>query len=201
MRLTRLLLRCSFWAAVVVVPPVAGLMLAANAFDWSLNLTTCMPIGLYQRGPAPKVLKDGDQVFFCPNPNTPSLQQAIHDRWLEVAPQGHWHCPDGLMPFEKLVVATGGQTVKITRHGVIAHGKLLPNSKVIQSIEHGHIRMIHLPFGSYKIPHGHFWDYAPGNYAFTSAYYGPVPDKSILGSIRPVPFLTIPGSQFWQTHG
>ena len=199
--LTKLLLRSAFWFSVITVPPVAGIMAASEAFGWSLNLTTCMPVGLYQRGPTPKRLRDGDEVFFCPNPNTPALQQAIKNRWLEYAPGGKWHCQDGLMPFEKFVVATPGQVVKITHKGVITDGRLLPNSQIIPSIEEGRIRMIHLPYGRYVVPKGQFWDYAPGNYAFTSTYYGPVAIKSILGSIRPVPFLTIPGSQFWQRRG
>ncbi|MBN6742831.1 S26 family signal peptidase [Acidithiobacillus sp. MC6.1] len=201
MKLTRLLLRGTFWLSLAVVPPVAGVIIASQAFGWSLNLTTCMPVGLYQRGPVPRHLEDGDQVFFCPDQNNPAMRQAIKNRWLEYAPRGKWHCPDRLMPFEKFVAATAGQSVEITPNGVIANGHLLQNSKVLQSIDGGRIHMVHLPYGRYKVPPGMFWDYAPGNFAFTSSYYGPVPVRSILGSIRPVPFLTIPGSQFWQKHG
>ncbi len=201
MKRTRLLIRLIFWSGSILAALAAILILASEAFGWSLNITTCMPIGLYQRGPAPKVIKDGDQVFFCPDPRSPAMQQAIRGRWLEYAKNGLWHCPDGLMPFEKFVVATAGQVVKITHKGVIANGKLLPNSKVIQTIEDGRVKVIHLHFGTYTVPKGYFWDYAPGNFAFTSAYYGSVPVKNILGSIRPVPFLTIPGSQYWQKHG
>ncbi|MBU2819407.1 conjugal transfer protein TraF, partial [Acidithiobacillus ferrooxidans] len=56
---------------------------------------------------------------------------------------------------------------------------------------------IHLPYRTYTVPKGMFWDYAQGNFAYTSAYYGPIPIANILGSVRPVPWLTIPGSQFW----
>lgn len=200
MKLTKLLLRSAFWFSVVIVLPVAGIMAASEAFGWSLNLTTCMPLGLYQRGQKPKHLKDGDEVFFCPNPNSPAMQLALKERWLEHALGGNWHCQDGLMPFEKFVVATPGQVVRITRQGIIANGHLLPNSRVIQSIEDGRIKMIHLPYGRYIVPKGKFWDYAPGNFAFTSTYYGPVAISRILGSIHPVPGLTIPGSQFWMKH-
>ncbi len=107
---------------------------------------------------------------------------------------------DGLNGDPAAVSFTPGQVVRITRQGIIANGHLLPNSRVIQSIEDGRIKMIHLPYGRYIVPKGKFWDYAPGNFAFTSTYYGPVAISRILGSIHPVPGLTIPGSQFWMKH-
>lgn len=193
----KLLLNVGFYGLAVVVTATAGLTLAARAFDWSFNRTTCMPVGFYQRGPAPKHLKVGDRVFFCPPVQGAAMHQAMSGLWLEYAPHGHWHCADHLMPFMKEVVALPGQKVTITKRGVLANGKRLPNSKVVTSIEDGKLKVIHLPNGTYTVPKGTFWDYAPGNFAYTSAYYGPVPIKNILGSIQPVPLLTIPGSQFW----
>lgn len=175
----------------------AGIGLAASYAGWSFNDTTCMPIGFYQRGPVPRHLKVGDRVFFCPPVTGPAMHQAITARWLSFAPHGKWDCADHLMPFMKFVVALPGQTVDVTKKGVIANGKILPNSKVVTSIWDGKLKVIHLPYGKYTVPKGMFWEYAPGNKAYTSAYYGPVPEKNILGSVHPVPFLTIPGSQYW----
>lgn len=174
-----------------------ALMGAAKMDHWSFNITTCMPIGFYQRGPVPKTIQDGDTVFFCPPVGSPAMHQAMSGLWLEYAPHGQWDCQDHLMPFMKEVVATPGQKVIVTKKGVIADGKRLPNSRVVTSIEDGKLKVIHLPYGTYTVPKRQFWDYAPGNFAYTSAYYGPVPVKNIRGSIHPVPFLTIPGSQFW----
>ena len=187
----------------------AGVGLAATIFTtsaliglakyngWSFNMTTCMPVGFYQRGPIPKALKDGDTVFFCPPVGSPAMKQAMSGLWLEYAPHGQWACQDHLMPFMKEVVALPGQKVEVTKTGVIVHGKHLPNSRVVTAIESGKIPVIHLPYGVYTVPKEQFWDYAPGNFAYTSAYYGTVPMKNILGSVHPVPFLTIPGSQYW----
>lgn len=178
---------------------VAGVSLiaAARLEHWSFNATTCMPLGLYQRGPAPKHLKVGDRIFFCPPVHGKAMHQAITGMWLEFAPHGQWHCADHLMPFMKFVAALPGQSVNITHKGVIADGKRLPNSKIVRSIMDGKLKVIHLPYGKYIVPKGMFWDYAPGNFAYTSAYYGPVPIKNIRGSVKPVPYLTIPGSQYW----
>ena len=189
------LLNIGFAGLAITVLGTAAVMAAAKADHWSLNVTTCMPVGFYQRGPVPETLKDGDQVFFCPPVKGRAMHQAMSGLWLEYAPHGEWHCADHLMPFTKFVVALPGQKVTITKAGVIANGKPLSNSKIVTSIEDGKLKVIHLPYGTYTVPKGMFWDYAPGNFAYTSAYYGPVPIKNILGSVSPV--LVIPGSQYW----
>ncbi len=195
------LLKTGFYSLSTVIAVTASIIALAEVNHWSLNRTTCMPAGFYQRGTVPKHLKIGDRVFFCPPVNSPSMRQAMSGLWLDYSPHGKWHCADHLQPFMKFVAALPGQTVTVSKAGVIADGKMLPNSRVVTSIEAHRIKVIHLPDGTYTVPKGYFWDYAPGNFAFTSAYYGPVPIKSILGSVRPVPFLTIPGSQFWHKAG
>ncbi|UTV80122.1 S26 family signal peptidase [Acidithiobacillus sp. YTS05] len=210
-------------STLLMITLAAVMLLISSVFaigrleHWSLNETTCMPIGFYQRGPAPKNLRDGDRIFLCPPVHerltlpfigptwllrsaqtgiNPAMREAITGRWLDFTPQGKWSCPDHLMPFAKIVAATAGQTVEITRAGVVANGKLLPNSRIVTHVDG--IPVVHLPIGFHMvIPRDYFWDYAPGDFAFTSAYYGPVPVKNILGSLRPA--LVIPGSQYWYT--
>ncbi len=53
-------------ATAMVTLPLATFFAVGLAEHWSLNITTCTPIGFYQRGPRPLHLKDGDQVYFCP---------------------------------------------------------------------------------------------------------------------------------------
>ena len=204
-------------ASVTITLPFVALFAIGRLEHWSLNETTCMPIGFYQRGPKPNHLRDGERVFLCPpiherlalpftGPSwllrstpagsNPALHEAITGGWLEFAPKGKWSCADHLMPFAKIVAATAGQTVKITRAGVYANGKLLPNSRIVTRVDG--IPVVHLPIGfRMTIPKGYFWDYAPGDFAFTSAYYGPVPVKNVLGGLEPA--LVIPGSQYWYT--
>ena len=201
----------------VITLPLAALFAVGRVEHWSLNFTTCMPIGFYQRGPKPMEPKDGDMVYLCPpvrerlplafagpaamlkstpKGDNPAMHEAITGLWLNFAPHGKWACADHLMPFAKIVTATHGQTVEITEAGVVANGRLLPNSRIVTKVDG--IPVIHLPIGTrITIPEGYFWDYAPGTFAYTSAYYGPVPVRNILGSLRPV--LVIPGSQYWYT--
>lgn len=212
----RISLGTAFMVAVgAIALPTAAILAIGRVEHWSFNETTCMPVGFYQRGPRPAHLHDGDMVFVCPavretlrlpftgSPRlladtpkgvNPAIHEAISGFWLERTKVGLWHCPDGLVPFAKKVVATAGQRVTITKAGVLANGRLLPNSQIVTRVSG--IPVIHLPIGfSMTIPAGYFWDYAPGTAAFTSAYYGPVPVKNILGSLKPA--LTIPGSQYW----
>jgi len=202
---------------ILVIAPFVALFAVGRIEHWSLNVTTCMPVGFYQRAAKPVSLKDGDIVYFCPpvrehlpllfsGPTdllkdtppgvNPAMHEAISGLWLDFAPHGKWDCADHLMPFAKIVAATAGQTVEITRRGVVANGRLLPNSRVVDRVDG--IPVVHLAIGTkLTIPDGYFWDYAPGTFAYTSAYYGPVPTKNILGSLHPA--LVIPGSQYWYT--
>lgn len=206
-----------FSIAAALVWPSVTLLALAGAEHWSFNATTCMPVGFYRRGPVPRHLRDGDRVYLCPAlhnrlglPFTgfpsfqkslpadanPAMQEAIRGLWLEHNPHGRWHCADGLTPFAKTVAATAGQTVEITTRGVVANGRLLPDSQIVTKVDG--IPVVHLPIGfRMVVPKGYFWDYAPGTFAFVSAYYGPEPTKNILGSIAPA--LVIPGSQYWYT--
>ncbi|MBU2831881.1 S26 family signal peptidase [Acidithiobacillus ferriphilus] len=197
MRAHKILLSVAGFGLAGTITTAAALIGMAEHYHWSFNRTTCMPVGFYRRGPAPKTLKVGDRVFFCPPVGDKAMKQAMSGLWLEYAPHGKWACADHLMPFMKEVVALPGQKVTVTKQGVTADGKRLHNSRVVTSIENGKLKVIHLPYGTYTVPRGMFWDYAPGNFAYTSAYYGPVPLKNILGAMRPVPWLTIPGSQYW----
>ncbi|MBU2819720.1 hypothetical protein HF282_19920, partial [Acidithiobacillus ferrooxidans] len=135
MSVRKTLLNIGFYGLAATITAAAILIGMAECYHWSLNLTTCMPVGFYQRGPAPKHLKVGDRVFFCPPVNSPAMKQAMSGLWLEYAPRGKWACADHLMPFMKEVVALPGQKVTITKSGVIANGKRLPNSRVVTRIE------------------------------------------------------------------
>lgn len=215
MRLRQKLTFAGMAALAAVTLPIAGTLAVARAEHWQFNNTTCMAVGFYAQAPAPRHLKDGDLIEICPstrNPlqlsfvgfpafqrtvpvnQNPAMEQAIKGFWLEHEKDGP--CASGLMPFAKRVVATAGQTVRITRKGVTVDGKRLPHSRLINRVSG--IPVIHLPIGfTMTIPKGYFWDYAPGTAAYTSAYYGPEPASHVLHTLRPV--LTIPGSQKWYT--
>ncbi len=71
------LLKTGFYSLSTVIAVTASIIALAEVNHWSLNRTTCMPAGFYQRGTVPKHLKIGDRVFFCPPVNSPSMRQAM----------------------------------------------------------------------------------------------------------------------------
>ena len=193
------LLWWSAWAivGVLVLNAVAGLWMRHERLVF--NDSTCEPIGLYGLLGSPFPLHDGEMVEVeIPGPaHHPAVAEGLKYRWF---PAGQ--------PWIKEIAALPGQTVTLTRSGVRVcsgasaapcHGHHLPNSHVDRWTPGHHHRIIHYPFGTYHLKDGQVWLYAPGNYAFDSRYYGPVPAQNILQ--RATPWWTIPGSQYWLKRG
>lgn len=151
-----------------------------------LNDSTCEPVGIYKLTGSPYPLRDGELVEVqLPSPITnPAVAEGLRYRWF---PKNE--------PWIKEIVALPGQTVKLSRAGVWVDGHYLPNSRVDRRTPDQKHAIIHYPFGTYTLKAGQVWLYAPGNYAFDSAYYGPVPESHVLQKVAP--FWVIQGSQFW----
>lgn len=193
------LLWWSAWAivGVLVLNAVAGLWMQHEHLVF--NDSTCEPIGLYGLLGSPFPLHDGEMVEVeIPGPaHHPAVAEGLKYHWF---PAGQ--------PWIKEIAALPGQTVTLTRTGVWVcsgasaapcHGHHLTNSHVDRWTPGHHHRIIHYPFGTYHLKDGQVWLYAPGNYAFDSRYYGPVPAQNILQ--RAAPWWTIPGSQYWLKRG
>ncbi len=147
------------------------------------NETPSEPLGFYQTVPLHGVPKDGQIVTFCVDPRWAVIQQGIMHGWI---PAGH--CPEGLAPFLKTVVATPGQTVHFTAEGVsINGGQILPHSAPKAYSYTGKVRIAHFPFHTYTLPKGRFWAYgAASQWSVDSRYYGPVATKRIIAVEKPV---------------
>ena len=190
------LLWWSAWAivGVLVLNAVVGLWMQHDHLVF--NDSTCESVGFYKLLGSPYPLHVGELVEVeIPGPaHHPAVAEGLKYHWF---PAGQ--------PWIKDISAVPGQTVKLTRAGVwvgSADGKdshFLPNSRIDRWTPGHHHRIIHYPFGVYHLKRGQIWLYAPGNYAFDSSYYGPVPEFHILQ--RAVPWWTIPGSQFWLRKG
>jgi conjugative transfer signal peptidase TraF len=186
------LLSIIMWGFIVVGAASVLLLLSMRVFHLQFNATTCEPVGFYVISKAPTKLADGDMVLVCPPVNAPAMQQAIRNGWLD---RGSAQCSNGVAPFIKEVVATAGQSVSLAKSGTFVGSKRLNNSRIVLfTPDHKH-RVIHMPFGVYPIHAGQFWEYAEGNYAFDSRYYGPIKTSAVIGSAKP--WLVVSGSQFW----
>ena len=184
------LLWWSAWAivGVLVLNAVVGLWMQHDHLVF--NDSTCEPVGFYKLLGSSHPLHDGELVeveIYGPAQH-PAVAEGLKYHWF---PAGQ--------PWIKEIAAAPGQTVTLARSGVRVGGYTLPNSHVDRWTPGHHYRIVHYPFGTYHLKRGQVWLYAPGNYAFDSSYYGPVPESHILQ--RVVPWWTIPGSQFWLGKG
>ncbi len=147
------------------------------------NETPSEPLGFYRTIPFHGTPKDGQIVAFCVNPRWPVIRQGIMHGWI---PAGR--CSEGLAPFLKTVVATPGQTVRLTAKGVsIDGGPVLPHSAPKAYSYTGKVRIAHFAFGMYTLHPGRFWAYGAGSrWSVDSRYYGPVAAKRIIAVEKPV---------------
>jgi len=178
------------WAIVGILVLNAALGLWMRHERLVFNDSTCEPIGLYRLLGSPYPLHDGELVEVeIPGPaHHPAVAEGLKYHWF---PAGQ--------PWIKEIAALPGQTVRLSRAGVWVDGRYLPNSRVDRWTPGHHHRIVHYPFGTYRLRNGQVWLYAPGNYAFDSSYYGPVPAMDILQGVRP--WWVIAGSQYWLQRG
>lgn len=100
-----------------------AVVVVATGFRW--NWTDSAPTGLWRVTGSKAMV--GDSVFICP----PSLV------WIKnLVDQNHaapGYCPSGTVPFIKKVAALGGDSFRITLHGVLVNDELINNSKPMRS--------------------------------------------------------------------
>ena len=162
--------RVALTAAIVGI----ALFQLCGWFGVRLNLSPSLPAGLYAATKAPARL-----IEFCPGEPYASLaiQRGYRDEGI---------CPDGAMPLLKPIVATNGDAVDVSAHGITVNGSLLRNSAPLRVDTKGRP----LPawnFGHYVVAPGTVWvasSYNPRS--FDSRYFGPVPISSIRDYVRPL---------------
>lgn len=183
------------WGLIFALMGSGSLTLAFEAWlkseKLSIGDSTCEPLGFYQDIGWPHPLQDGDYVRVEMPTDSPAITEGLKYHWF---PKGQ--------PWIKQIGALPGQTVVLNRKGVWVDSHYLPNSHVDRYTPHGRHKIIHYPFGTYKMGPNQVWLYAPGNYAFDSAYYGPINIRSIDPSkgyilTQERPYWVWPGSQYW----
>jgi conjugative transfer signal peptidase TraF len=142
-----------------------------------VNVSSSLPRGLYCRLPG-RQLAAGSLVALCLPPEAAALYRR-HAR----APAGS--CPDRLPPFLKAVAATGGDLVTFGPEGLRAGGGLLPFSAP-RLLDSAGQPLPHAPYGTYRLPPGSLWLYAPQPFSFDSRYFGPQPAPIVLYRLMPL---------------
>ncbi len=142
-----------------------------------VNVSPSLPRGFYCRLPGRR-LTAGTLVTLCLPPGASALYRD-HAR----APTGS--CPDRLPPFLKAVAATGGDPVTFRPEGLRVAGELLPASAPRRLDSAGRV-LPHFPYGTYRLPPGTVWLYAPEPRSFDSRYFGPLPAAVVLYPVMPL---------------
>lgn len=155
---------------------IAGLITAAVVGGYRLNLTPSEPLGLWRIEKLNRPVEAGDLVFICSPPTAP-FEEARLRGYLR-----RGLCAGGFAPLIKTVAALPGQHVEITDH-VVIDGRSLAASVVRKTDGEGRT-IASYPGG--VVPSGYLFLHSSFASSYDSRYFGPVPDRGLLGLARPV---------------
>ena len=149
----------------------------ANALELRINTTVSMPIGLYREEP-PR-LERGAWVVFC-LPEEP----ARLGRERGYLRQGF--CSDGSQELMKEIAALPGDSVALSRAGLVVNGHPIPGT-ALRAVDRGRRALPHAPFGERKVLPGELWVLGfDHSVSWDSRYFGPVPFDHIRAAAIPI---------------
>lgn len=156
---------------------ILGLVVAAYALGFRLNLSPSIPPGVY------RVTKDpiirGSLVLVC-LPRALSAFARSRD-YLRAG-----SCKDGNAPIGKIVAAAPGDTVDVTADGLVVNGDHLSNTRPLANDARGRA-LPRIAGGRYVVRTGQIWLVSSySTRSFDSRYFGPVPVDRIVSSVRPI---------------
>ena len=155
---------------------LCALLGMCGLFRVRVNLTASLPIGLYVT--ARPVLSRGSIVLVCLP--TPVASIARERGYL---PRGG-PCPGNTVPLGKPILAMAGDTVVVTKTGLLLNGIPVPNSAALVADGEGRT-LPRLAQGSYPVAHGHLWLVSDYSYrSFDSRYFGPVEASQVVRHVR-----------------
>ena len=153
---------------------------AAYKLGFRFNLSPSIAPGVYRVTEGP--IERGAIVLVC-LPNT----VAALAREREYISAGS--CADGNAPIGKRIVATVGDTVRVTPGGLVVNGDRLVNTAPLPRDHAGRL-LPHVQPGRYVVDAGQVWLVSTYSArSFDSRYFGAVHVSSIVSRVRP--FLTL----------
>jgi len=165
--------RAVWWLASAI-----ALMAAAKLTGLRLNLTGSLPVGLYlaARGAPTR----GTLVLVCLRPQVAALA-----RVRGYVPRGG-ACPGGVVPIGKPVLATPGDTIAVTRTGLLVNGTPVPNSQALVLDRKGR-PLPRLAVGRYLVGWDELWLLSSySRLSFDSRYFGAIKVSEVRGRLRPL---------------
>lgn len=169
------------FGVLLTAASTSALVVTGGTYGYRLNLTDSAPSGIWRVLQRTKAVTHGDIVSVCP-PNT-AIVVSVRDAGLIASDMGplQWGskgCSSKTVPLLKPVVATAGDLVSVTRHGVSVNGRVLRNSASADLV----LGMPATPEGTYQVQPGQLWvisSYSPQS--FDSRYFGPVSENAVRG--------------------
>jgi len=164
----------------ITVIGVAVLVLCGSAYmaGARINTTRSIPIGVYREIHAP--VERGGYVMFCP---------PLHNLFDVAKARGYIGagvCPGRYGYMMKRVLAIGGDIVSVDDNGVWVNGRLLPNSRPVQTDSAGrelpYLRINRHVLGSDEL----LLMSDVSETSFDARYFGPVQRSQVKSVIRPL---------------
>lgn len=157
-----------------------AMTMAAAAMQLHMNITSSIPVGLYQSHTVSSggVVSRGTLVLVCPA--VAAARMARERGYL-----GRGACAGDVMPIGKQVAAIAGDTVLATVAEVRVNGRVLRNSRAYPTDHQGR-PLVHVPQGMYVLPPHTVWLTGESSKSWDSRYFGPLPTTAILATLTPV---------------
>lgn len=171
--MTRLGVTIFLCATASVVGALAAIGLIGG---YRLNLTPSEPLGLWRIETLHRAATVGDLVIIC-TPAGPRFTEARRRGYIR-----RGLCAGGSAPLIKTVAALPGQKIEVGTE-VVIDGRPLPNS-ALRAFD-GEGRAI-AAFSGGVVPPGYLFLHSSFASSYDSRYFGPIPDKGLLGLARPV---------------
>ncbi|HQH28370.1 MAG TPA: conjugative transfer signal peptidase TraF [Oligoflexia bacterium] len=161
---------------LTVLSMIFSSALFARSFDFRLNLSPSMPLGLYREVSLP--VTRGTLVAACLPEQIASLGRSR--RYLR-----RGRCAAKAEPVLKQVRGIPGDVVTVAPEGVFINGELLAHTAPLAADSHG--RPLQAYTGKFRVAPGELWifsEHAPNGW--DSRYFGPIPEQSVISVVQPL---------------
>lgn len=141
-----------------------------------VNFTESLPIGLYRITEGPIVR--GAIVLACLPAEAARFARERGYLW-------RGDCPGAAAPIGKLVLATEGDVVGVSKFGLSVNGRLIAHTKPSSADSRGR-PIPHYAFGVYTVKRSDVWLYSPHHpLSYDSRYFGPIRTSNVKARLRP----------------
>lgn len=156
---------------------LAAVILLLGLLGFRFNLSTSLPLGVY------RVTSDlatrGSIVHVC-------LPADVAEFARGRGYLGPGSCAGGVRPVGKIVFATEGDVVTLSRNEIRVNGEPVPESATASRDSRGQL-LPHYPWGTHRLGKDEIWLFSPYHRsAYDSRYFGPVRRSDVVSVLRPV---------------